>query len=140
MKKGDKDDSKKRIEMAKKYTYDSKLFISSLADAYKCTKQIGSIDTDRLISINYTSKFKNMIDKKEILLHKKETDNSIVYLTSLSKDNFYVYNLYKHAFIFYARNIIKIDECSCFDDLNNLFGKIESGLKDELRNKVNEFN
>lgn len=146
------DDYSKAIQ----FDIDAKISIMSLKDALLCTKQICRIDVDRILLTKYISKYNDIIVKKQITFTPEKllnTDNkehefndsdsdnadrNIIITNCSSKENFYIFMLYKEAFDFYCKYISTFDKVNHFDKLNKEFITVEQILKKELTSELNK--
>lgn len=139
--------------------FKTRVFISSLHDAIKCTEQICQIKSQRIFLNYYLSRYFNVINNRELLIgfknynsnynknlndqsNKIEEQNGnenfdLTLYSGLNKDSIYVFLLLNKGFEFYAKNSTNLDKCNEFHELNKLLTKIEVGLKKDLYSYVN---
>lgn len=139
--------------------FKTRVFISSLQDAVKCTEQICQIKSQRHFLNYYMSRYLDVIKNRELLLgfknynsnsnknlneksNKIEEENGnekfdLMLYSGLNKDSIYVFLLLNKGFEFYSKNSTNLDKCSEFHELNKLLTKIEVGLKKDLYTYVN---
>lgn len=127
---------------AKKFNDDSKLFIASLEDAYKCAKQSAEFNYSNNFSKNAFKFFEYICKTNKIFLFKdyKNLNKNISFIYPIAASDIYslyTYMLYKQALAIYSNNIHILDECLDFDCLNKRFTELENEFKIELKNTVN---